>query len=336
MSIDFSHRQTAHCESGVTANLLTHHGLPISEAMAFGIGAGLFFGYLPFIRINHLPLTTFRTTPGSIFNRVTKRLGIGVARRTFKEPGQAMAELDHLLARGIPVGAQTGVYWLPYFPPALRFHFNAHNLVIYGKGENCYLISDPVLGEPVVCPAADLARARFAQGALAPKGKLYSITHVPANIDLASAVLRGMRDVCTLMLKLPFPLIGARGIGFLAGEVEKWPARLGVERAILYLGQVIRMQEEIGTGGGGFRFIYAAFLQEAAEVLGESRYMGLSLRMTAIGDRWRDFALAGARHCKGRAGENGSFSDLARILRDCAAQETSLFRDLHNLASGRR
>jgi hypothetical protein len=34
-----------------------------------------------------------------------------------------------------------------------------------------------------------------------------------------------------------------------------------------YLGQLIRMQEEIGTGGGGFRFIYGAFLQEASVIL---------------------------------------------------------------------
>jgi hypothetical protein len=29
------------------------------------------------------------------------------------------------------------------------------------------------------------------------------------------------------------------------------------------------MQEEIGTGGAGFRFLYAAFLQEAAQITGE-------------------------------------------------------------------
>jgi hypothetical protein len=28
------------------------------------------------------------------------------------------------------------------------------------------------------------------------------------------------------------------------------------------------MQEEVGTGGGGFRFMYAAFLQRADEEIG--------------------------------------------------------------------
>lgn len=328
VKLEFPHRQTAHCESGVIANLLTYHGLPISEAMAFGIGGGLFFGYLPFIKINGLPLTTFRTTPGSIFKRVTKRLGIGVTSSTFKDQGLAMTELDRYLARGVPVGMQTGVYWLPYFPPALRFHFNAHNLVAYGKRGDDYLISDPVLGEPVVCAAADLVRARFARGALAPKGKMYSITSVPKNLDLAPAIRQGIREVCRLMVSVPFPLIGTWGIRYLANQVERWPAKLGDKRAILYLGNLIRMQEEIGTGGAGFRFIFAAFLQEAADVLGNSSYLELSQQMTAIGDIWREFALAGARNCKGRAAEGEGFAELARILRRCAALENAFFHEL--------
>ena len=335
MNLVFPHRQTAHCESGVIANLITHHGFPMSEAMAFGIGGGLFFGYLPFIRINGLPLTTFRTTPGSIFSRVTRRLGIGVERSSFKDVDRAMAELDRRLLQGVPVGMQTGVYWLPYFPPALRFHFNAHNLVAYGKAGDAYLISDPVLGEPVVCAAADLARARFAQGPLAPKGKMYCITSVPKQLDLAPAIRRGIREVCWFMLSVPFPLIGTRGIRYLAKQVELWPAKLGDRRAILYLGNLIRMQEEIGTGGGGFRFIFAAFLQEAAQVLGESRFLELSQRMTATGDLWREFAVAGARHCKGRSGQGGDFGDLARILRQCADREDALFRELSSLARKR-
>lgn len=331
MKLEFPHRQTAHCESGVIANLLTYHGLPISEAMAFGIGGGLFFGYLPFIKINALPLTTFRTTPGSIFNRVTKRLGIGVARRTFKDQKLAMTELDHYLAQGTPVGMQTGVYWLPYFPPALRFHFNAHNLVAYGKEGDNYLISDPVLGGPVICSRADLVRARFAQGALAPKGKMYSITKVPKNLDMVPAIKQGIREVSRLMVSIPFPLIGTRGIRYLANQVERWPAKLGDKRAILYLGNLIRMQEEIGTGGAGFRFIFAAFLQETADVLGDNRYLEMSQRMTAIGDVWRDFAVAGARHCKGRAADGEGFSGLANLLRRCAELEDVFFRELSSL-----
>ncbi len=328
MNLEFPHRQSAHCESGVTANLFRHQGILLSEAMAFGIGSGLFFGYLPMVRINGLPLITFRNAPGGIFKRVTRRLGARVTTARFRLPAKAMAKLDQNLQQGIPTGLQTGVFWLPYFPPALRFHFNAHNLVVIGKeGEN-YLISDPVLDEPVVCSAQDLARARFAKGALAPGGRMYSLQGAPVHFDLPGAVRSGIREVCRAMVKNPVPVIGVRGMRLLAGQIERWPEKLGPRKASLYLGHMIRMQEEIGTGGGGFRFIYAAFLQEAAEVLGERRLLEISGEMTAVGDRWREFALFGARNCRGRGAAETSYGALADILRECADREERLFRSL--------
>ncbi len=328
MKIDFSHRQFAHCESGVTANLLNHHGFPCSEALVFGIGAGLFFAYVPFIRINKMPLTTYRIGPGSIFKKATRRLGIEVRKQKFNNPAAAEKELDRLLVAGRPVGAQTGVFWLPFFPPAYRFHFNGHNLVVIGKDEDDYLISDPIFEEPVRCPASDLRKARFAQGAPAPKGKIYYIEKMPTEFDLPGAVTAGIRDVCRVMLKTPVPLVGVRGIRLLSRQLANWPTKLDEEQTILHLGHVIRMQEEIGTGGGGFRFIYAAFLQEAAELLENDRLLDLAGHCTDIGDLWRDFALLASRVCRGRAAVQDSFNDLAELLRQCAAEEEKFYRQL--------
>jgi len=328
MKIPFTHRQSAHCESGVTSNLLFHYGLDISEAMAFGTGTGLFFGYLPFIRVNKLPLTTYRCEVGGIFKHLTKKLKIGVHWQKFKNPEAAMDALDRKLEEGIPVGCRTGGYWLPYFTPAFRFHFNMHNLVVIGKDGDDYLISDPVFPEPEICPRKDLMMARFAKGALAPKGAMYYLTHVPATIDLPGAAAKGIREVCNRMLRTPGPVIGVRGIRFLANQVEKWPRKLGKRKASHYVGQVIRMQEEIGTGGAGFRFMYSAFLQEAAAVLKEDRLREISVKMTEAGDRWRDFAVIGARICKNRASETENYPAMAAILRDCAGKETEIFREL--------
>ncbi|ALC16021.1 NlpC/p60-like transpeptidase [Desulfuromonas soudanensis] len=328
MKLEFSHRQSAHCESGVTANLFRHQGIALSEAMVFGLGSGLFFGYLPMVRINALPLITFRNAPGGIFKRVTKRLGARVKTSRFRRPARAMAALDRNLGKGIPTGLQTGVFWLPYFPPALRFHFNAHNLVVTGKEGEAYRISDPVLEETVLCPPQDLARARFAKGALAPRGRMFVLEGVSDQFDLPGAVRAAIRETCRGMVKTPVPFIGVKGIRLLARRLEKWPEKLGARKASLHLGHLIRMQEEIGTGGGGFRFIYAAFLQEVADLLGESRLQELSKEMTAVGDRWRDFALLGARHIKGRGAEEISYPALAGILRECADREEELFRKL--------
>ena len=330
MKIDFPHRQFAHCESGVTANLLKFHGFDCSEALAFGLGAGLFFGYVPFVKLNFLPLTTFRTAPGAIFKKATRNLGVVVKKQTFRNPQAAEQVLDRLLAAGQPVGAQTGVFWLPFFPPAYRFHFNGHNLVVIGREGDDYLISDPIFEEVVHCPAADLRKARFAKGALAPKGKIYYIEKMPQRYDLQGAIRMSIREVCRNMLRTPVPLAGVRGIRLLSRQLRNWPQRLGEKQAILHLGHVIRMQEEIGTGGGGFRFIYAAFLAEAAEILENRQLEKLSEHCTSIGDFWRDFALLASRVCRGRAALDTSCGQLADLLLECAEQEKSLFVNLQS------
>jgi len=328
MEIDFPHRQSAHCESGVAAALLFYSGLELSEAMAFGLGRGFFFAYLPFIRIHNLPLVTYRAAAGNILKTINQIPGVEIRWQNFHNKDRAMAALDAALVRGIPVGLQTGVFWLPYFPKALRFHFNAHNLVVYGREGDEYLISDPVFPAPVRCPAEDLARARFASGALAPRGKMYNLEAAPAELDIYSLVPEAIGGLCRTMLGSPFPLIGIRGIRFLATRLEKWPRRLGKKRALLHVGHVIRMQEEIGTGGGGFRFMFAAFLRESSDLLCDDLLRDCASRMIKAGDGWRAFAVIGARICKGRAGDGDTFAAMAGKMNVCADLEERVFHDL--------
>lgn len=333
MKISFNHRYAAHCESGVTANLFSHYGISLSESMAFGIGGGLFFGYFPFIKVNYLPLTTYRKFPGGIIKKCANRLGIKLEKKKFHSPKKAMDELDIALSKGYPVGLQTGVYWLPYFPPAMRFHFNAHNLVVYGKEDNNYLISDPVIENSVVCDCKDLEKARFAQGALAPRGHMYYLVEQVKEPDMPLAALLGIREIARTMLLPSAGLIGVGGMRRLASQISGWPERLGNKKAIQYLGHIIRMQEEIGTGGGGFRYIFSAFLQETAVLLDEKRLNGLSNEITLIGDRWREFALFASRICKGRDSSKNAFSKVSSILADCADREEKIYREIKKLVT---
>ena len=131
-----------------------------------------------------------------------------------------------------------------------------------------------------------------------------------------------------MMLGSPFPLIGVKGIRFLADRLEKWPARLGRESADLHIGHVVRMQEEIGTGGGGFRFMYAAFLQESGEILQDQSLYDYASLLTRAGDCWRQFALMAARICKNRAQPEDTYAAMAEQIRQCAALEENVFRQL--------
>ncbi len=325
ISLPFEHRQTAHCESGVISALLRDKNAPISEAMALGISSGLTFAYLPFVKLGGMPLIAYRMPPRNIISRLTKRLGITMVYERFRSPEEGMRALDAHLAAGRVVGLQTSVFWLPYFPPDMRFHFNAHNLVVHGKRDDRYLISDPVFETPVECDAESLARARFVRGALAPKGLLYYPTVVPAQLDFSTAIRKAIRFTTGMMLYTPLPIIGIRGIRLVSRKIRGLSPRDERHNKLL-LGHIVRMQEEIGTGGAGFRFVYAAFLQEAAKIIGRPALTDLAEQLTAAGDEWRRFALASAKMCKDRLPMD--YGQLADQLSRCAALERDVFRGL--------
>lgn len=328
MQIDFEHHQSAHCENGVTSNLLKYYGIDAREPLIFGVGAGIFFTYLPFIKVNHAPGSSFRPMPGLIFKRAAKNLGLDIYRKKYRNPKKALRDLDEALESGKPVGLQVGVFHLTYFPDPYRFHFNAHNLVVFGKEGDNYLISDPVMETTTSLTSKELQRVRFAKGIFAPKGQVYYPKDIPNEINFELAIKKGIKKACNDMINIPIPLMGVKGIKWLAGDVRKWPKKHGTKKAALYLGAIVRMQEEIGTGGAGFRFMYAAFLQEAAEITGKSELKDLSGQMTACGDRWREFAINSARIYKSRDNFGGSYELSADILLDIADMEKKVFTDL--------
>lgn len=332
MKIDFPHKQSAHCENGVVSNLMRFHGCEFDEPMVFGIGSGIFFSHFPFIKLNGIPVTSYRILPGAIFNRFTRRLGIQMVSKTYSNQQQAMLELDKMLEKGQPVGMLSSVFYLTYLPEAYRFHFNAHNIVVYGKEGNDYLVSDPVMDSTTSISATDLLRARFAKGMPEPRGKMYYPVTIPKELHLEQAIWLGMKRAGFDIAEIPVPIFGVNGMRFLARKLRTWPKKLGSRKSIQYLGNIVRMQEEIGTGGAGFRFIYAAFLDRASAILNNHELFELSKELTITGDKWRHFAYHAGRICKSRKSDLLSFAELSDIILQCADEESALFGRLYQLA----
>ena len=302
--------------------------------MIFGIGSGLLFFYFPWLKVNQAPAISYRTMPGHIFSKVARRLGFRVRRERFSSPEKAQQVLDEKLKTGFPVGLQVGVYHLTYFPDAYRFHFNAHNLVVYGKEGDTYLISDPVMEQPTKLSSQELEKVRFAKGVLAPKGHMYFPTHLPQHISLETAIRKGIKETCQKMLA-PVPIVGVKAIRWVSKDILRWYDKRGVKITNHYLAQMVRMQEEIGTGGGGFRFIYGAFLEEAAEVLKNNTLKEYSQEITAIGDLWRDFAVEVARLYKNRnQAHRAAYEDLSQRLLTIAQREEAFYKRLKKVVSG--
>ena len=331
MKIDFEHLQAAHCENGVTTNLLKSAGATkLTEPLSFGIGSGIFFVYIPFLKINKGPAIAFRTMPGLIFKRTCKSLGIPVVRKKFSSKEQAEKVLEECLRAGKPVGCQVGVYYLTYFPKEYRFHFNAHNLIVYGREDDRYLISDPVMENVTTLSRYELERVRFAKGALAPRGQLYYPKEnvIVTDERMRAAIKHGIKKSVNDMLHIPFNIAGVKGIASTGKKIKKWRDQLGQQTAGLYLAQLVRMQEEIGTGGGGFRYIYGAFLQEAFAYHPIDELTEISKIFTQSGDLWRTAAVQAAGIYKGRIGSQQDFNVMGDYLIEISEIEKKAFQAL--------
>jgi hypothetical protein len=268
--------------------------------------------------------------PGSIIKGAEKKLDVQFRTRRYMEKEKALAELTTLVDSGEIVGLQTSVYWLPYFPPEMRFQFNAHNLIVYGREGEEFLISDPVFEHPVRIKADDLQNARFARGMLAPKGFIYYPVRINPSIDLRKAIKKSIKRTVRMMLYAPVPFIGVKGIRYMGRQIEQLKIREDPRYVRLFLGHIVRMQEEIGTGGGGFRFIYAAFLQEAGRLMGSARLEEASRMMTEAGDMWRQFASACAKACKSKTGDF-DVGEIAQLVQKCAKQEKHVYSHLKSM-----
>lgn len=331
---EFQHKQSAHCENGVTSNLLNYYGIELmTEPLAFGIGSGLFYIHIPFMKINNGPAIFFRTAPGAIFSRTCKSLNVEVKRKKFKNKEKAKEFLDQKISENVLFGCQVGAFNLPYFPPEYRFHFNAHNLVVYGKENGHYLISDPVVEYVTKLTAEELEKVRFAQGPLAPKGQIYYPENVKS-VDISvlrKGIIKGIKRNVRDMLNIPGNMAGVKGIAYTAKHIRTWREKLGERRASLYLGHIVRMQEEIGTGGGGFRFIYAAFLEQASEHLQDERLLSISDDFTKAGDMWRNTAMQMAGIYKHRLTEQKDFEIVSDMMLETSEIEKSAFKKLSKL-----
>jgi hypothetical protein len=326
--IPFRHTMAAHCESGTLAALLNHHGLNVSEPMVFGIAGGIFFAYIKPPMMD-FPMFVTRSIPGQIRSKFGQRTGVKFKISKFKNPGEAEKELDRLLDQNQPVAVQVDLFYMDYFPAWFRVHINVHFINVIGREGNKYFISDSYHPEIAEIDRETLLKGRFAGGSMAPKGFMFYPVHIPEKIDLQKTVREGIKSATFNMLKIPLPFLGVKGIRRFADKIFEWPGYArDIDQLTDKIYKIFILLEEQGTGGGGFRFMYASFLQEAAKLLNNPKLDDLSKEIMEIGDGWREIALVASRMAKQRDFGKEKFAELSGLIRKRADLEKSFFTDL--------
>ncbi|MEI6173539.1 MAG: BtrH N-terminal domain-containing protein [Bacteroidota bacterium] len=328
---NFNHKMGAHCESGTITSLLNHGGLQITEPMVFGIASGIFFGYFHKMKSFAFPTFIVRNKPGQMRTNLEKRLGVRFKTYDFKDTVRGQQMLDLLLSQNIPVGTQVDFFYMDYVPVWERVHINVHFLVVAGKVESRYVISDAYFPKMVELESASLEKGRFAGGSMSPRGFIFHLDKLPSDIDYNDAIIRGIKKACFYMLKIPIPFLGIKGMRMFAKKVVEWPkfAR-DIEHLSHEIMKINILLEDQGTGGAGFRFMYATFLQQASDVVAKPELKALSSELMTIGDGWREISLFTARIGKNRDLGPEKLKQLSDMIYDRADVEERFFKSLSN------
>jgi len=233
------------------------------------------------------------------------------------------------LEKGIPPATQVDFFFMDYLPQYLRVHINVHFINVVGKTNGNYLISDCYYPKIVELKAESLEKGRFAGGSMAPKGFLFYPSFIPKEFDYEKAVRKGIKKACFNMLKIPIPFLGIKGMRKFADHITEWPKlAMDTEDLSHQVSKINILLEDQGTGGAGFRFMYATFLKQAAEILKKPELIDFSKRMMENGDKWREISLKAARMGRDRDLSVEKLKEVGDLIRERADVEELFFKEL--------
>ncbi len=256
----YVHTPGNHCGSTALRNLLTFHGIELSEEMAFGLGAGACFYYL----------TLDDASPSRWFNGRTARLeesfrdltGAALEMRTFAAgDGDAWEAARAEVDAGNPALLLTDIYYLDHYGNSA--HFPGHAVILAGYDEEVAQLSDTGFEELQATRLEHLAKARHSGHPAYPlEGHMFTVTETLDRAQLEAAVPRAIERAAQEMLEPTWDeFAGLPAVERLAAEAGSWPERADDwQWCARFAYQVI---ERRGTGGGAFRLMYSRFLEEA-------------------------------------------------------------------------
>ncbi len=283
--------------------------------MVFGLGSGLGFiyargpGQSPVHRFNGRALD-LEGKFYALFDRPLQWAGAW-------QPEAIAAALES----GRPLLAQTDLAYLPYYEPV---HFPLHGIVVTGWDGGVAEVADTYSAELQRVSAESLRAALEGEGT--PFMQPYRIAAAPRiafTLD-AARLERAIARTALAMLEPDIPGTGLPAMRLLIEERVSWRESPDWAWSARFAYQSI---EKRGTGGGGFRGLYAQFLEEARAWLPWIDRLDGVERMQSLAGAWSALAL----DCKLAFVENRPemLDSAAERLETIISDETLLLADLH-------
>ncbi len=257
----YRHVPGNHCGSTAVRNLLAFHGLELTEEMAFGLSAGACFYYIVIDGTSPSRFTNGRTS--RLEEQFVELTGTPLEYASYADPDDGWAAAKSAVDSGKPALLLTDLYYLDHYGKSA--HFPGHAVVLAGYDEEVAYLSDTGFEELQTTTLENLAEARYSklpifqhEGHMVFLPEGVELTDPRAAID--AAIARG----ASRMHEPPLgEFEGLPALRKFAAEVGVWPeATEDWQWCARFNYQVI---ERRGTGGGNFRKMYAAFLEEAGK-----------------------------------------------------------------------
>ena len=290
---------------------MNFHGVQLSEAMCFGIGAGLGIWYLDLAGSSPSRLVHVRSA--DIEEQFFTRIGYPFNWELFYDPLQSEHALCAAVDRGVPALIRTDIYYLPYYRSST--HFPGHVIVVWGydKGRKTFIVTDTEKEDPIEVGFEDMRKARFQDnGFFQMQGNLFAPFKISVPADLADVIRRAISFNSRVILDETGEVQGITGLKKWETEIMAWADYPDWQWTARFTYQVI---ERRGTGGGGFRFLYADFLQQAQEYVPEVSSRGLPGLMRDLGFAWQDLAFALKRLSENSQAELGEVAEKLQVVR---------------------
>lgn len=281
-----------HCETTALKRVLDYHELSLSEDMLFGLGGGIGFLYwymktlpAPFVGSRYGKVAEF-------LGNTCRRIGADMSIMETSSPKKGYEELKALLRSGEPAVAYGDMAYFPYLAHPEVAHFGGHAVAVFGLDEERGEVHLYDRGRnPVVMRTSELARARSSSFApFAPKHRLLHLSYPSEIASLEPGIKQSITECCRNMLQPAIRNIGLAGMEKWSRVVVKWPEQFSGTTLLNALINGFTYIEIAGTGGSGFRTMYARFLDEASQVVGEPALREVAGMMRQAAVVWSDIA----------------------------------------------
>jgi hypothetical protein len=286
--MQITHTPGRHCASTALANLTRFHNVPLSEPMCFGLGEGLGIFYLtiPGGKPSRMIAVRSLAFEQQFFNN----LGMSFQWNQHADPLESEKALKEALDAGLPAIIQTDIYYLPYYQSKTHFAGHLINVWGYDDAEQVFHVTDTERTEVYAVPYEAMRRARYCRVPPFPMdGNLFAPSSIQIPTNLGDRIWQAVQSNSRRLLENDSPFDGLQALRQWRDEVGAWTELPDWQWAARFAYQTIMKR---GTGGGGFRLMYADFLEEGAEHTAVLREKKLAPQMRAVGKAWDELAIA--------------------------------------------